>query len=61
MRVDTNTAGHKMWYFFRISNRKPCRIKLNICRFPKYKSLYNRGLKPFIFSKKNFFTEGVKW
>ncbi len=61
LRVDTNTAGHRMWFFFKVANRRPGRLKFNLLRFPKYKSLYQRGLRPFVFSKKAFLATGARW
>lgn len=49
MRVDANTRGHLQWYNFRVSNlRKGIMYRLHICNFQKEKSLYLRGMKPFI-------------
>jgi len=52
MKVDTNTNGHRQWFFFSIRNNKATVIKLNIFRFKKRFSLYQRGLKPYICSVK---------
>jgi hypothetical protein len=53
MRVDSNTRGHLQWYNFKVKNMKKGNIyTFNICNFSKGKSLYTRGMKPFIFSKK---------
>jgi hypothetical protein len=43
MRVDSNTKGHAMWYYFKVSNmRLGQRYKFNICNFSKKKCLYQR-------------------
>ena len=51
MRVDTNTRGHIQWFNFSVKNNGMKKIKLNIVNFRKFKTLYNRGMKPFIFSE----------
>ncbi|CAD8198570.1 unnamed protein product [Paramecium pentaurelia] len=49
MRVDGNTQGHTSWYNFELSGMKQGeKIQLNICNFTKLHSLYERGMKPFI-------------
>ena len=49
MRVDANTAGHLHWFNFKISNLKPqLTYRINICNFQKGKSLYTRGMKPYM-------------
>jgi hypothetical protein len=51
MRVDTNTRGHIQWFNFTIKNNGRKKVKLNIVNFRKFKTLLNRGLKPYIFSE----------
>ena len=51
MRIDTNTRGHVQWFNFKIKNTGKKKIKLNIVNFRKYKTLYNRDMKPYIFSE----------
>ena len=53
MKVDTNTNGHRQWFFFSIRNSKPATIKINLFRFKKRFSLYQRGLKPYVCSIKS--------
>lgn len=49
IRVDSNTKGHTLWYNFEIRGlQKGEQITLNICNFRKQKSLYERGMMPFI-------------
>ena len=58
MRVDTNTKGHRQWFFFSIKNGSfKGKVKLNIFRFKKKYSLYQRGMKPYVFSQKG----GYDW
>lgn len=52
MRVDTNTQGHLQWYYFQIKNQLPQKAVFTIFRFKKKFSLYQRGMKPYIKSKK---------
>ena len=52
IQVDTNTRGHLQWYNFKVSRaHKGTRYKFNICNFQKNKSLYTRGMKPYVLSK----------
>lgn len=52
IQVDTNTKGHLQWYNFKITKaQKGAKYRFNICNFQKSKSLYTRGMKPFILSK----------
>lgn len=46
MRVDSNTKGHFSWYNFKVKGSGT--IKINIVNFTKAKSLYNRGMCPYI-------------
>ena len=49
LRVDSNTKGHTCWYYFTVMNMKPgVKYKFNICNLCKKKSLYQRGMKPYI-------------
>ncbi|CAD8105961.1 unnamed protein product [Paramecium sonneborni] len=49
MRVDTNTKGHTLWYFFEVTGLKKFeQIKFNICNFRKKRCLYERGMKPYV-------------
>lgn len=61
MRIDSNTRGHLQWFNFTVKNHKHKRIKINICNFRKEKTLYHRGMRPFICSKHLKDTRGVDW
>lgn len=61
MRVDTNTRGHVQWFNFKIKNTGKSKIKLNIINFRKLKSLYNRGMKPYVFSEHLKQTKEIGW
>jgi hypothetical protein len=55
MRVDSNTKGHLQWFNFRISNLEVGKAyKLNICNFQKGKNLYNRGMRPYLYSTQKY-------
>jgi hypothetical protein len=52
LQVDSNTKGHLQWYNYKISRaKKGSKYRFHICNFQKSKSLYTRGMKPFVFSK----------
>lgn len=52
MRVDSNTRGHTSWYNFTLNGvAKGERIRLNICNFSKSRSLYERGMRPYVLRK----------
>jgi hypothetical protein len=49
LRSDTNTKGHTNWYYFKVSNKNLLgTFQLNICNVGKTKTLYNKGMKPFV-------------
>ncbi|CAD8050123.1 unnamed protein product [Paramecium sonneborni] len=52
MRIDTNSIGHSNWFYFKTTNNEQKKIKFNICNFTKSQSLYLKGMKPYILSKK---------
>ena len=51
MRIDTNTRGHVQWFNFIVKNNGRKKVRFNIVNFKKYKSLYNRDMKPYIYSE----------
>ncbi|CAD8188775.1 unnamed protein product [Paramecium pentaurelia] len=54
MRVDGNTKGHTLWYNFEMTGMKKTEvIQLNICNFRKSRTLYERGMKPYIWRSTN--------
>lgn len=52
MKVDTNTRGHRQWFYFSIKSKAKKMIKLNVYRFRKCYSLFQRGMKPYVRSVK---------
>ena len=61
MRVDTNTRGHVQWFNFTVKNNGRQKVKLNIVNFRKAKSLYNRGMKPYLYSEHLKQTKQMGW
>lgn len=57
MKVDTNTNGHRQWFYFSVRNLLAGTVKFNIYRFKKKFSLFQRGMKPYVRSKR----EGKGW
>ncbi len=53
MRVDTNTNGHRQWFYFRVRNGYAGVVRFNIFRFKKKFSLFQRGMKPYVLSVKS--------
>ncbi|CAD8051772.1 unnamed protein product [Paramecium sonneborni] len=53
MRIDTNSLGHSNWFYFKITQNEQTKIKFNICNFTKPQSLYTKGMKPYVLSKKS--------
>lgn len=56
---DLNTKGHTQWYYFKVNYQsdKPAKIQFNILNLAKTYSLYKQGMKPMVFSLKNFKTQ----
>ena len=52
LRVDTNTQGHLQWYYFSVTNTNTQTAVFNIFRFKKKLSLYQRGMRPYVKSKR---------
>ena len=61
MRLDTNTRGHVQWFNFTVKNNHRKKIKLNIVNFKKFKTLYNRSMRPYIYSENLKQTKGIGW
>ena len=45
MRVDSNTAGHFQWFYFKVNNKIKKEVKFNVLNFTKASSLYENGMK----------------
>ena len=50
MRADSNTRGHTQWFNFTVKNCGKKKIKINIVNFKKVKTMYTRGMKPYVYS-----------
>ena len=61
MRVDSNTRGHVQWFNFTVVNNGKKNIRLNIVNFKKYKTLYSRELKPYVYSEYLKETKDCDW
>ena len=58
MRIDSNTVGHLQWFNFRAFTIQKRKVKFNICNFKKNKTLYQRGMKPYV---QCYSAEGSDW
>lgn len=58
IRVDSNTRGHLQWYDFKVKNISLQKIKINIVNLSRKKTLYERGMKPFIKAGDNAWSQG---
>jgi hypothetical protein len=62
MRVDANTKGHTQWFYFTVKGMTAGeKYRINICNFQKTKTLYTRGMGPYIFSRRESELHGAKW
>ena len=71
LRVDSNTKGiiifntplgHLSWFNFKVKNlQKDIPYKFNICNMTKKKCLYERGMSPYIYSKRLKMFKGISW
>ena len=51
MHPDVHTSGHTQWFFFSVSNTQLGReVVFNIRNFAKPDSMFNRGMRPLLFS-----------
>ena len=61
VKPDINTRGHTQWFYFSVSNtRKGTPIKFNLINMYKGDSLYNRGMRPLMYSEFDSSEEGEK-
>ncbi|EAR98207.2 zinc carboxypeptidase family protein (macronuclear) [Tetrahymena thermophila SB210] len=62
LEFDSGTDHFTQWYFFRTLNiKKNTKVKFNIVNLYKERSLYEKGLRPVVFSQKAFEQKGEKW
>lgn len=43
LRVDSNTQGHRQWFYFSMRNTHPCTVKIRLLRFKKCYSLFQEA------------------
>ena len=54
VKPDINTRGHTQWFYFSVSNtRKGVPVKFNLINMYKGNSLYNRGMRPLMYSRRD--------
>ena len=59
---DTETQSHTQWYYFSVQNQKAnCTVRFTILNLGKQKSLYQRGLKPLVYSVAKATQLGLGW
>ncbi|CAG9317340.1 unnamed protein product [Blepharisma stoltei] len=62
LEFDMETQGHTQWFYFSVENYKANhKVRFNIINLMKRKSLFNDGMKPLIFSKREFELTGKEW
>ena len=55
-------SANFQWFYFSVMNiRQGTQIKINICNMAKPNNLYNKGMKPFIYSMNKKKQTGVGW
>lgn len=57
IRPDTNTNGHMQWFYFSVKNSNKMKVKFNVFRFRKCYSLFQRGFRPYVRSRR----QGGDW
>jgi hypothetical protein len=47
LRIDSNTNGHIMWYYFKVKNTepKPRTVRLNICNLRRSQLFYDKVMR----------------
>lgn len=62
LQNDTNTKGHNQWFYFKVYNSKRHnRVRFNIINFIKDESMFSYGIKPLIFSQRDFSKHCIGW
>jgi hypothetical protein len=62
LNPDYNTGNFTQWYFFRIQNtRKNIIYTFNIRNYQKSDSLYNQGMLPLLYSRKEYEKHKKSW
>ena len=55
--MDTNTQGHRQWFYFYVKVKGPKTIKFNIFSFKKRFSLFQNGMRPYAKSARDSIDE----
>ena len=66
---DTNTRGHTQWFYFKViykdvplrAEKKTHRVRFNVMNLAKTASLYEHGMKPWAWSKRQHEKDGTGW
>ncbi|DBA03462.1 TPA: hypothetical protein N0F65_002870, partial [Lagenidium giganteum] len=68
LRRDPNTFGHMQWFYFAVSNvfdgsqiNRETKYRFNIVNLCKPDSLFNKGLRPVVYSVKDAAEKGIGW
>ncbi|KAM4676451.1 cytosolic carboxypeptidase 3 [Discoglossus pictus] len=62
LRTDLYTQRHTQWFYFRVKNTKAnVPYRFTIINFMKPNSLYNRGMRPLMYSEKEANTSSIGW
>ncbi|XP_071546044.1 uncharacterized protein [Panulirus ornatus] len=62
LRADMYTSRHTQWFYFAVSNtRKDITYRFSIVNLTKGDSLYNHGLRPLMYSRREAEHHGVGW
>jgi hypothetical protein len=62
LEYDFHTRGHTQWYYFSVQSYKANHsVKFSICNLVKLDSLYNEGLQPCVYSRKEQERTGTTW
>ncbi|XP_060530938.1 cytosolic carboxypeptidase Nna1-like isoform X2 [Cylas formicarius] len=62
LRSDLYTNRHMQWFYFRVSNTKRNFLyRISITNCSKEDSLYNEGMKPLMYSKKDAQLHSIGW
>lgn len=62
LNPDYNTGNFTQWYFFRIQNtKKNINYTFNIRNYQKSDSLYNQGMLPLMYSRKEYEKNKKSW
>jgi len=62
LKNDYGTGGYTQWYYFKVSNTRKNQVyRFNIVNMMKPDSIYNKGMKPLLYSVKEAEQGGLGW